>query len=165
MEIIQTPNGMFDYQIIKMIGDGNCLFRAISYLIYNCQEKHLEVRMSIVKYICANWNKFKLLTVNAEQNVYNDANEYYNSMSVPGIYGSISEVIGASIVFNINILVYNEKKLIIDTKSISKNPLESTSPTVSLKFSGNLKMGHFDVLGIPKKTSHEVNLFGKNIFQ
>ena len=45
-------------KLLKMVGDGNCFFRAIATLFHGSQEKHADVRNEIVGHIGKTANKF-----------------------------------------------------------------------------------------------------------
>jgi hypothetical protein len=38
--------------------DGNCMFRAFSYLLYQKQDRHWEIRKEIIAYLKKNWDEF-----------------------------------------------------------------------------------------------------------
>lgn len=39
------------FRMIDIEGDGNCLFRALSYHLYGTEDKHAELRLQIVQYM------------------------------------------------------------------------------------------------------------------
>ena len=45
--------------VIKIDADGNCLFKAISFCVYNTQSKHLELRQRVVNHVSQNWDFHK----------------------------------------------------------------------------------------------------------
>ena len=52
----------------NMYGDGNCLFRAFSYIITGCENQHLEVRDALLSYMLSIEN---LLVGHSEDGSYN----------------------------------------------------------------------------------------------
>lgn len=43
----------------SIVSDGNCLFRSFSYLMYNSQDSHLDVRVQLVEFILLNPSYFQ----------------------------------------------------------------------------------------------------------
>ncbi len=43
------------FRRIKITGDGNCLFRAVSQFLYRHQNQHKELREEAVSYIYTHW--------------------------------------------------------------------------------------------------------------
>lgn len=89
--------GEDEFKIIKMKGDGNCLFRCLAMLVYGDQEKYQLMREKIVKYVVDGWNNKKewIWPVNdTVSNVKNDfvlyktAAEYENEMKPDKRYGT-----------------------------------------------------------------------------
>uniref|UniRef100_A0A8D9AAQ5 OTU domain-containing protein n=1 Tax=Cacopsylla melanoneura TaxID=428564 RepID=A0A8D9AAQ5_9HEMI len=39
------------FNIQRIVGDGNCLFRSVSLYLYNTQDRHMELRAEAVPYI------------------------------------------------------------------------------------------------------------------
>ena len=65
------------YEIIKMRGDGNCLFRAMSYAIFKTEMYYHElVRREIVNYLKNNWKTVKESVENVHQ--INNKEDYCN---------------------------------------------------------------------------------------
>ena len=46
-------------EVHDVAGDGNCLFRAINYALYNDESKHEELRSAALDYICNNKEKLR----------------------------------------------------------------------------------------------------------
>ena len=57
--------------LIKIIGDGNCLFRCFSYFLHNDQKYYMKVRHSIVQNVAHDWENKK---------IYILGNEYYQTV-------------------------------------------------------------------------------------
>lgn len=54
-------NGLMTPQtVVLIIGDGACLFRSISYHLYNDQESCQEIRNEIVSHVAVHWNDLSL---------------------------------------------------------------------------------------------------------
>lgn len=84
-----------NYQIKKMVGDGNCLFRALSYYIHGTQGSHNRVRQQVVEYIYNNWNRYQAYIVGNQLpngGRCNTAEQYAAYMGVRSTYGSEVEI-------------------------------------------------------------------------
>jgi len=53
---------MMSHTIIPIIGDGACLFRAISFVLYDTQDKAQEVRKKIVTHVINNWEDYSIMS-------------------------------------------------------------------------------------------------------
>ena len=47
-------------KIIPVIGDGNCLFRALSFLLYNTENDHFKVRTDVVNYMDTHRSRYEV---------------------------------------------------------------------------------------------------------
>lgn len=47
------------YQLIPIVGDRNCFFRFILYLVFGTQEKHRNIRLKVVNLVINNWDVCK----------------------------------------------------------------------------------------------------------
>lgn len=56
--MFHNPN-MGNFQVHVITGDGNCLFRAMSYYVFKKQADHAFVRHLIVQHVCSHWDRFK----------------------------------------------------------------------------------------------------------
>ena len=79
-------------------GDGSCLFRTISYELFNTEEHHFTVRNNLVWIISCNRAKFSkfLLPVNSPT-----IDEHIKIMSQPHIWGTHLEILAASTLLQI----------------------------------------------------------------
>lgn len=128
--------------IIKIEQDGNCLFRAISYIIYKTQDRHREIRLQAVSRIVNEWEFYKHFVIDLT------LEEYKNLLSRDGEFGSSMELTSISNLFpdylfrvhyvnNANTVDYGSGNIVGD-----------------LLFSGDYDAGHFDVLqNIAQKSS------------
>ncbi|ACO53541.1 vp80 [Euproctis pseudoconspersa nucleopolyhedrovirus] len=133
---------------VPMLGDGACVFRSISYMLYADSSRHVEVRNEIVNYILDNWADYKSfllkkpLTKNGVDRNYLNEEEYASEMSQPITFATATEIKAASELYKLHIEIYqgeNNEKLLYTFG-------DSIHPTKYLKFSGNLDEGHVDVL-------------------
>ena len=68
---------------VSILGDGNCLFRCLSYSIFSSQEYHYIIRLVIVEFIVDNWDNFKDFVCGEgiyDKIISNDV-EYYDHLS------------------------------------------------------------------------------------
>nr|CAD7456671.1 unnamed protein product [Timema tahoe] len=59
---VGTLQNAMPHTVISMIGNGVCLFRAISCLLYDTQVMAREVREQIVSHVVANWEEFVIMS-------------------------------------------------------------------------------------------------------
>ncbi|GFQ91138.1 hypothetical protein TNCT_272621 [Trichonephila clavata] len=50
------------FKIIKILGDGACLFSVLSYLIHDNVSMAIQIRKAIVPHVCSEWKRFKCFT-------------------------------------------------------------------------------------------------------
>lgn len=144
-------------KIIKMIPDGNCLFRALAYCVYGTQDRHAEVRLSIVSNIVDNWSTFAGFITGNESNgaVIRSPGDYKSHMNKNGIYGGEAELAAAADIFKICLIVYREER-------IHPHRIGSQNETqFSLLFTGDGDSGHFDVLQNQNKIQIVSNKYEK----
>lgn len=129
-------------RLISIQGDGNCLFRSVSYCLFRTQRWHREIRLKVVDRIVKDWELYKHFIIgdNSYGVAVRDATDYYNIMSVDGRYGGHVELHCVSQIYpkytfivhmddNSNTLVYGQGR-----------------KKKQLLFSGNLGSGHYSVL-------------------
>ena len=88
-------------KVQPIIGDGNCFFRAISYIIYSSQEQHRMVRSNIVDYIAKNSKKFSPYVITKKT-----IEERIANMCTPGEWATQVEIQAATEVYSIFIYLY-----------------------------------------------------------
>jgi hypothetical protein len=86
---------------IKIRGDGNCFFRAISHQLYNSQIEHLYVRYQAVNHIQLNMNFFAPIFED-----YSAIGSYIERMDQEGIYADHLAILATAAVINKNIIVH-----------------------------------------------------------
>jgi len=87
--------------IKDVAGDGNCLFRSIGDQIFNDPDMHAHVRKTIVDYIEAHREDFEPFIEDDEP-----FEKYVKSMRKNTIWGGNIELQSASLVFGVNIHIY-----------------------------------------------------------
>jgi len=113
------------YDIIKIGGDGNCLFRTISMYLYGTEELYSLIRAEAYKYISNNINKFYEYCYVQNDIYYIDIEEnnkikkyilddYINNIQKDGFYAGFLELNAISIIYNRPIVIFD----ILSYKSI-----------------------------------------------
>ena len=79
-------------------GDGNCLFRSMSYELFKTEEHHIKVRNNVVWLISCNREEFSkfLLPVNCPT-----ISDHITTMSLPNVWGTHIEIIALSTLLQI----------------------------------------------------------------
>jgi len=108
------------FKIIKIVGDGNCLFRAISHQLRGSQKHHQFYRLLAINYIQENKEKFN--------NFLNDDDEfggrldlYIQKMSQDGEWGGHFEMFALSEALKIRICLFQETLNFITIGSFQEN--------------------------------------------
>ncbi|KAI5640921.1 OTU-like cysteine protease domain-containing protein [Phthorimaea operculella] len=88
-------------RVIPIRGDGNCMFRSVSYCVYRTQERHREIRMRVVDQVADNWHRYKDFIIGDSSYGYRirSAYDYQRLMSRDGEYGGHVELHAASELF------------------------------------------------------------------
>nr|XP_015924495.1 uncharacterized protein LOC107452520 [Parasteatoda tepidariorum] len=123
------------FKIRKIEGDGNCLFRSMSYLIFGKQREHEYLRDLVVRYVTEHWEQF------SDYNVDEDMDSYKISMCSFGTYGGELEIVAFSKIFQTQPVVYFKS-------SPEQNPLMfgTHGALCFFLYSGPSDNGHYDVL-------------------
>lgn len=81
-------------RVIPIRGDGNCLFRSVSFCIYGTQDHHREIRLRVVDRIVDHWNRYKDFIIGDRSYGFNmyTANDYSRLMSTDGEYAGHVEL-------------------------------------------------------------------------
>lgn len=129
-------------RLIPIRGDGNCLFRSVSYCIYGTQERHREIRIQVVDRIVDNWHRYKDFVVGDRSYGLDidSARDYKMLMSRQGEYAGHAELHCVSELFT----DYTFK---VHRDGCSRTIDYGGGPNVKhLLFSGFLDAGHYSVL-------------------
>ena len=107
-------------EIKKMLGDGNCLFRAVSTQIYGDADWHADIRKHVVKYIKSERSYFG-------QFITEDFDEYIAKMSREGCYGTNLEIQAIAEVYNRAVEVYGSIPSLSSSSSNASSAATSSS--------------------------------------
>lgn len=104
-------------EIKRMLGDGNCLFRAVSTQIYGDADWHADIRKHVVKYLLSERSYFS-------QFITEDFDKYIANMSKEGCFGTNLEIQAIAEVYNRAVEVYGSTS---DASSSSGNIANASS--------------------------------------
>ncbi|AHH82669.1 VP80 [Buzura suppressaria nucleopolyhedrovirus] len=141
MNILNYENIDTPFVCKPMTGDGNCVFRSLSELVYGNQDNHLLVRNNVVNYIIANWAQYKNYFAYDGNNVVNETTfkrQYSQKMSTPGVFATSIEIMAAADLYKIYIVVFKDNR-------VNMTLGNRLNPVKYLRFTGDLESGHVDV--------------------
>lgn len=144
---------------IKTTGDGNCLFRAVSYCLFRTESAHLALRalvsieIGLHKYLYSATSSRRLAPLNDQLIIIPSYEDLMKELTTPGTYSDIVAILGLSSVLNVAI------KLHFPSGLSESNPLAGTfvgrkaytEGIVSLMWSSSRK--------VPKAGAIEVDHF------
>jgi len=99
VELLNINGTMIPYIIIPIIGDGACLFRAVSFGLYDTQDKAQEVRKKIVTYVTNHWEDYSIMSHDSDENNYRSSADYFTDMLKFNTYGGLCELVAAGQLF------------------------------------------------------------------
>lgn len=129
-------------RLIPIRGDGNCLFRSVSYCLFRTQERHREIRLRVVDRVVNNWHRYKDFIIGDRSYGLNirDQWDYRNLMSRDGEYAGHVELhcVGE---------LYPDFTFVVHRDGCIKTIQYGRGGTVKhLLFSGFLDAGHYSVI-------------------
>lgn len=104
-------------QKIKIIGDGNCLFRNFSYAMFGTQKKHKIIRKEIVNFVVDNWSDYKDMCIGMHSSFVSETgifefkseSDYFRFMSQSGRFRTDFEIIIFTILYGVRVAVFLEE--------------------------------------------------------
>lgn len=129
-------------RVIPIRGDGNCLFRSVSYCVYGTQDRHREVRMRVVERVVDNWPRYKDFIIgDRSYGIYiRTGSDYRNLMSRDGEYAGHVELHCVS-------EIYDQFTFKVHRDGCSRTiDYGRGRMPKHLLFSGYLDAGHYSVL-------------------
>ena len=127
---------------IKIIGDGNCLFRCFSVFLYKTQNVHMKIRLSIVNNVINNWNTFRNFIIgNSYYRDITTSDNYNNYKSQKFVYGNEIEIQSFSDLHNVFVIVQTND---CRTSYSFGNCLSNLK--LVLYFSGEKDNGYYDII-------------------
>ena len=119
LENSSSPNHEFQIQkylqnqgfrVVDIIEDGNCLFRAVFYLINGDQDIHVRYRRLAVQHINMNRDFFGNFL---DDNFDRDIDQYCKKMALDGTWGGHIEIFALSAVLKRKFIIFNESEEIV----------------------------------------------------
>ena len=158
-----------DFELIKMRGDGNCLFRAMSYAIYKTDIYHKHMRQEIVNYVKHNWETQKESIQNVHQ--INSKENYCNFMlkstGTQVTYGTEYEILIFSYIQRKPVIILKKTDnqemsycKLFQTNDANNNHNTETS-YIHFLHSGKDITGHYDVLLLKKLSFNDLTQLTK----
>ncbi|KAI4492065.1 hypothetical protein M0802_010073, partial [Mischocyttarus mexicanus] len=132
------------FHVHKIYGDGNCMFRALSYILWKNEEKHQYLRNTVATHIKNNWHEYGPFVI-AEWNISN-SEEYYEHMRMVGTFASELECTVATKLYNMNLAIYREIEGSDELERVFYSHINHYWETARLLFTGHSDSGHYDIL-------------------
>ncbi|XP_066601292.1 OTU domain-containing protein 1-like isoform X3 [Prorops nasuta] len=132
------------FRVHKIFGDGNCMFRAISHILWGNEDEHRSLRTIVVQHIQENWREYSPFVM-AEWSI-SDPQSYHDFMSSVGTFASELECTVATKIYKRNLSIYREINGKEELKRVFCNHISPRYQTARLLFSGQAESGHYDVL-------------------
>jgi hypothetical protein len=133
---------MTDFTITKVRGDGNCLFRTLSYCVWDNDTYYKKIRKQICEFHVKHLSK-------AIQN----GNDYICQMSKDQHWGGGEEILAVAHIYEINIHIYTQTQNGFEFLSGYKSP-KANSRDEYILFSNN---NHYDYLKLIDKSKKPNN--------
>ncbi|XP_031789413.1 uncharacterized protein LOC116415698 [Nasonia vitripennis] len=139
-----------EFRLREIYGDGNCMFRAISFILWGTENRHRQLRSLVVNHIEDTWRELRPYVL-AEWNV-SSPSVYANFMGADGTFASELECVVATKLKRLNLAIYRRAdttgnlRCILESRQFSNRRVK----TANLLFSGKNEYGHYDVL-LPKR--------------
>ncbi|SPP86890.1 OVARIAN TUMOR DOMAIN-containing deubiquitinating enzyme 10-like [Drosophila guanche] len=136
-EVLKIQGLLVPHHVVPIKGDGSCLFRALSFLIFNSQKQAPLVRRQIVQLVASDWHSFGILSHDANGDNYRSSADYLEEMSQPYCYGGYCELKAAARIYNYRFEVFRSGELYADAGNHGR-------AVRRLRFTRDLSCGHFD---------------------
>jgi hypothetical protein len=85
--------------------DGNCLFHSLAFFIKDPTLDHLSLRRRLCAFIAAHPDHFASIVVDSP---HRSLSEYLSLMSRPGVFGDGSCIDAFSLLFGLNVVIFND---------------------------------------------------------
>nr|CDS23138.1 OTU domain containing protein 5 A [Echinococcus granulosus] len=95
-QILKEKKG---WKVVRVHGDGACLFRSVSHQVFGDEEKHDIIRKQVVDYMCKNREHFS-------QYVTEDFDRYLHRKRQPNCFGNHLEIQAISELYNRPVEIY-----------------------------------------------------------
>ena len=126
------------YKLIQVVGDGNCLFRAVCQSAFGSDTMHLTVWQNVCDHLIKNQNRFEEAMEEGT-----DIKDYISKMLIDGEWGGYVELVAFSELYNIHIQVYG---LLGSQQLITTISTADGRVRIIILFSGDLKQPNPKIL-------------------
>ena len=101
-----------DLQICDVCGDGNCLFRALAFVVTGNEENHMMVCHGLVAYILQHQNSAEHYVIQESEgnSLDEDFEDQMREMENDGTWGTLAEIICAASMFETDIHMYQRRQ-------------------------------------------------------
>ena len=107
--IYQRTKSHVSAQLSRTIGDGNCLFRALSLAITNDENSHHVIRSYMVNHMLDEEIKDDMANLfAARESQQQSFHEHLEKMQRPGVWGTEQEIVSAAHLFNCSVLSFSQ---------------------------------------------------------
>lgn len=128
--------------LVKIVGDGNCLFRCFAHFLYSDQTNHYKIRMVIVNFVVENWDYYENSIIgNPDYPSVVNSISYYDYMSQSTIFGSAIEIEAFVRIYDVSVSIIIEGTTIIHKHGNDNSPFK-----LVLQLSRPSNIGHYDVI-------------------
>lgn len=69
-----------EFERVKIIGDGHCLFRCMSMVLWGHQDFHSEIRKTLVHHVVSNWEEYCHFVISTHGDSFNSPHKYVSFM-------------------------------------------------------------------------------------
>lgn len=122
--------------VIEIVGDGNCLFRAISHQLYLNEHKHLELREKCVNHMLEHKKRFEVFCYDE------NFDDHIKSMKLPGTWADDLEIRALEEILDRLICIYSPESIGNNgeepiKKNFEEDILLKSVETINLSYHGN----------------------------
>lgn len=119
----------YSRKIYPILGDGNCLFRALSYLLFGIEDYHHQVRKLLIEVIALNSDIFSQYCTDY------DLNKHVARMKYETIWGTDVEIRAAASFLRLPVYVCTQKSKSLEYYWDCFTPLVTKAPSTGDYFS------------------------------
>ena len=126
-----------------MFGDGNCLFRSLSYCFYGNQDLHCDLRKKLVQVVRDNKARFCHLIMQ-----HTSIDQHINQMRKLGTWGTQVEIFAMATLFKIPVYVASQNQRSLDYCWCKYNPIPLDNLTSPGTQTGEKRVKHIEIIHI-----------------
>ena len=142
------PHYLLNYDRIDILGDGNCVFRAIQYFLTKSQDGHEKLRMEVTDFMLENSSEYEELFLKRGKIKTFDA--YIKNLKKPDVWGDHLELVAASKLKQFNFQIHQP-----DVLSPLEHINQGVNRMLNLEF---INQNHYNVLELKQSSKILINL-------